>query len=442
MKSKPHFCARSCRPNSRSCRALYLMLPGRRAHFAIPHLLPTLRFVSIPATLAVSLRKPLAARVFACRAQPNHSFWPTIWAVGGASWLVVAVAEIAYRWPISGTYVGGDYVLSSGARLLANTLEFLLSACVYRVLLGQGWPARALARVRVVTLHVVLAVAVSMLATTALDLSAAVVDGHAGPLQDTLSRLATCANPSEFARLLRSWLPPYALGFALVALASLARRYHRDAVHMATLSADYANARLAMLSAQLQPHFLFNSLHAIAELTDESPARANEMIARLGDFLRHALESSKQRWVSVETEFAGLEAYIAVQHTRFGDRLQVQLNVDPDALPLTMPSLLLQPVVENAIEHGRYGPDPLLVVRIGVRRTAAQLRFQITNSTPRLPSVLESSGYGNGLSNVEARLKAAYGKEGDLWVGPYDGGGTLAELVMPALLSPPEGVQS
>jgi two-component system LytT family sensor kinase len=308
---------------------------------------------------------------------------------------------------------------------------FAIAALAYRVLLAQGWPASPVSRLRVVGMHLLLGSLVLLLAPTALAFSAAFMDGRHEVLREQLAN-PLALSQMQIAGILRFWLPPYALGLALVALVHLARRYHRDSLQLATLSAKYASARLAMLSAQLQPHFLFNSLHAIAELVSESPARATEMIARLGDFLRHALDTSAQPWVSVETELAGLEAYLAVQRTRFGERLQVQMSIDPDALALTIPSLLLQPIVENAVEHGRAGPERSLVIDVRVRRTGLRLHIEIINSTPRLAEILPRSEYGNGLRNVDERLHAAYGDEAALAVGPDPLRGTLAALTTPA----------
>src|SRR5207253_1538942 len=119
------------------------------------------------------------------------------------------------------------------------------------------------------------------------------VDGHWVDMHDTLDAWASPSAEWDFwTTSLRFFLPPYVLGLCAIALVLVARRHHREAVRAAELASAYAAARMAMLSAQLQPHFLFNSLHAISVLIDDSPRQAATMLARLGDFLRHALESS------------------------------------------------------------------------------------------------------------------------------------------------------
>src|ERR1700686_3916965 len=173
-----------------------------------------------------------------------------------------------------------------------------------------------------------------------------------------------------------------------------------------------------MLSAQLQPHFLFNSLHAISVLIEDSPRQGMTMLARLGDFLRHALESSHWPWVDVATELTGVEAYLAVQQTRFSDRLSISIDASPASLGVYVPSLLLQPLAENAIEHGRNDGGPPLHVRVAALVVAERLSVVVNNTTPQLRTDLSAADYGHGLSNVNLRLRAEDGNDARLTVGP------------------------
>jgi sensor histidine kinase YesM len=365
------------------------------------------------------------------------NIWPLIWTVGGLFWAVVAIIEIVAFWRASGTMMDGEYVPTSPARGLSFILQFIVAACVYRVALAQGWPAGLYARARVIVIQIFLALTFVRCAPAAYYLAAAVVDGLTAELRDNLKHLQSLQwSYSDWAWALRLSVPRYALGLVLVALVKLAREYHRETLRSASLSMEYANTRLAMLSAQLQPHFLFNALHTIAELVEQNPARATTMLARLGDFLRHALETSKQRWVSVLTEISGIEAYLAVQQARFGERLQVRIAVDAAAARLAIPSLLLQPLVENAVDHGRGGPDQSLLVRIDARCEGERLHIVVSNSRPRLGALLARSNYGYGLGNVEARIRAAYGEAATLSVGPGPDEGTQAELDLPAHVRP------
>jgi two-component system LytT family sensor kinase len=360
--------------------------------------------------------------------------WPIIWTAGGGCWLVTAVLGLLWSLPYSGTTMqNGDYVVSSAARLVHYSLLFLLSACAYRIGLGARWPRERSAQVRIVALNIALALLVSRLSPMILGVTEVIVDNRWSTLREDIApwlpfRLGWMA----WVGLLRFWAVPYLLGLVAVALVYTARQYHRESMRLARLSAEVANLRMAMLSAQLHPHFLFNALHAISELVNESPAQATTMIARLGDFLRIALESAKRPWIRVESEVIGLDAYLAVQQTRFRDQLSVTLLVDPSAMDTLMPALLLQPIVENAIEHGRCGALGALSVHVNIRRERDRLLVDVTNSTPQLIAPLARSAFGDGLRNVEARLHAAFGDDASVKVGPDAERGTRAMLDMPA----------
>jgi hypothetical protein len=369
----------------------------------------------------------------------QNGVWPAIIVVGGLCWLVANLIETIWLWPANMEVMQGAYIVSPQGRLVARAATFLLAACAYRLALALDWPARRAARARVVIIHVVLSAIMVRFAILAMNASGALIDHRADVLRDDMGRSQILdADWNNWLGMARFVLPVYFLGLAAVALVLLSRRYRQNALHMTQLSLDYANMRIAMLSAQLQPHFLFNSLHAISELINVSPARATDMIARLGDFLRHALESSKLPWISVRSEIAGLQAYLAVQHARFRDELTAEIDATPDSMALIMPSMLLQPLVENAIEHGRRHEGEQLRVRVALRCSADRLLVQITNSQPTLPGPLQPSAYGNGLNNVGARLHAAYAGSARLQIGPAAAGGTAVTLELPALHVPPD----
>jgi two-component system LytT family sensor kinase len=251
-------------------------------------------------------------------------------------------------------------------------------------------------------------------------------------MRDTFTQMKGMASDLNLAAgPLQMFLPPYVLGLCAIALVLVAERHHREALRAAELARAYAAARMAMLSAQLQPHFLFNSLHAAMGLIDENPRQASIMLARLGDFLRHALETSRSPWVDVATELVGLEAYLAIQQTRFSDHLKIAIDASPESLGVYLPSMLLQPLAENAIEHGRREGAPALELRVAASVSAEHLCIVVNNSSPQLKADLTRADYGRGLSNVDLRLRAAYGEEAHLVVGPDQHGGTTAILVLP-----------
>jgi hypothetical protein len=360
--------------------------------------------------------------VAAAAAEPRP--WNVIWSVGGLCWLVMTGTALLWMLPESGTATRDTYAVSTQARVLQHLLAFLAAAPAYRVAIALGWPASLWQRGRVIAVNILLALAVVFFSQVALALAVGLIDQRA--LGMPLSPLWVW-----WAIPLRFFLPPYTVGLFAIALVLVAHRQHREALRAAELASAYAAARMAMLSAQLQPHFLFNSLHAISVLIEDSPRQATAMLARLGDFLRHALESSHWPWIDLATELAGLEAYLAVQQTRFSDRLSIAIDASPESLGIYVPSLLLQPLAENAIEHGRREGGPTLRVRVAAQLCAERLHIAVSNSSPRLANELSPAQYGHGLSNVELRLKAAYGVDAHLSIGPDSAGGTSAVLDLP-----------
>lgn len=372
------------------------------------------------------------------------SHWTAILGVGGLCWLVVASTEVVSMLRYAGTTTrSGDYIITTGARAALYGLVFIGALGGYRIALGLGWPAGAVARSRVVIVNVLLALALAAVwSLVVLALVAGFVDGHWADTRDTFHEMLRFpSNLKLTVGPLQMFLPPYVLGLFAIALVVVAQRQHRDALRTAELARAYAAARMAMLSAQLQPHFLFNSMNAIMGLIDDNPRLASTMLARLGDFLRHALETSQSPWVDVATELAGLEAYLAVQQTRFSDHLNIGIDVSPEALGVYLPSMLLQPLAENAIEHGRREGAPPLELRVSASVAAEHLCIVVNNSSPHLEADLTPADYGHGLANVERRLRAAYGEQGHLAVGPDQQGGTSAMLVLPVRRRPAADAQ-
>jgi hypothetical protein len=384
-------------------------------------------------SLSLSPSLPLSKTRERPEAASNSELWGIIWSAGGLVWLCIAIVGILWAWPMSGTVQGGERYISSGARLLHHCLLFLLSVPAYRIGIGLGWPSTALRRASVISINLILALVVVRMVPYVLFVASGLIDE---PWQSAVEGIQSWApmkaTSMQWMMLLRFWLAPYVLGLIAVALVVTSRRSHRDSMQLAELSAQLANARMATLSAQLHPHFLFNSLNAISGLIADSPAQAVEMVARLGDFLRIALESTKSPWTSVEAEVVGVEAYLAVQRTRFRDRLQVKLTVEPESFTAPIPALLLQPLVENAIEHGLADSDESLEVAVTIRRSEDRLIVGVSNTRPCVRERLTPAAFGNGLRNVSARLFAAYGGQGTITIGPDPVCGTRAELNLPA----------
>jgi hypothetical protein len=201
------------------------------------------------------------------------------------------------------------------------------------------------------------------------------------------------------------------------------------AARAATLEGQLAQAQLATLRLQLHPHFLFNTLNAIAALTGADPPRAHRMLGRLGDLLRMSLESDGAGEISLERELQMLAPYLEIQLIRFGDRLQIEEQVDSACRSALVPTFLLQPLVENAVQHGvsrRPGP-----ARIGLsaRRNDGRLELEVVDDGPGPAASPPAERIG--LANTRARLLQLYGSEQSLELRPARGGGAVVRVAIP-----------
>ncbi|HXZ39581.1 MAG TPA: histidine kinase [Terriglobales bacterium] len=207
------------------------------------------------------------------------------------------------------------------------------------------------------------------------------------------------------------------LTYWLLVAAALFYRTREDArestLRSAKLESQLSAARLEMLSRQLHPHFLFNTLQAATTLVHYDPDRAEEILLRLSELLRVSLHESEQQEITLARELEILESYIAIQSCRFGDRLQFQLSIDQEALGCAVPSLLLQPLVENAVRHGIGVHKESDTITLRARRRDNLLLISISNQTSLLNRPAEELfGRGVGLSTTRNRLEQLYGTEG------------------------------
>jgi LytS/YehU family sensor histidine kinase len=198
----------------------------------------------------------------------------------------------------------------------------------------------------------------------------------------------------------------------------------------ARMEGQLNQARIENLHIRLQPHFLFNTLHAVAGLVREGNSQgAITMIAGLSDLLRASLNTVDQPTVSLAEELEILKRYLEIQQTRFADRLTVDWRIDSQVLNAAIPSLLLQPLAENAIKHGleRAGHGML---RIRASQDSHSLAIAISNDGPPL-SPEWSIRQGLGLKATRDRLATLYGDEGRLHLENATGGGVVATVHLP-----------
>lgn len=172
-----------------------------------------------------------------------------------------------------------------------------------------------------------------------------------------------------------------------------------------------AEAQLAQLSAQLHPHFLFNALNTISALMHLDVARADRLLASLGDLLRASLQSSPQEQIPLRRELQLLELYAQVMAERFADRVQLEWQIDPSTMQVAVPALLLQPLLENAFKHGVERARAVVRIRIRARRDGVRLLLSVSNTGTDLP---DAAPEGVGLRNCRERLAAFHGPDASL----------------------------
>jgi LytS/YehU family sensor histidine kinase len=202
------------------------------------------------------------------------------------------------------------------------------------------------------------------------------------------------------------------------------------AARAARAEAIAARTQLAALRAQIHPHFLFNALHTVVQLIPVEPARATEAAELVADLLRTALEEQRDE-VTLGDEWRFVSRYLAIERIRFGDRLVVRAELDPDLLDECVPAFALQTLVENAVHHGaapRVAPTEIVVAAAA---SARELTLSVRNTGDGAAVRATGAGVGTGLARLRERLAVLYGSAAKLACGPADDGGFEAMLVVP-----------
>jgi two-component system, LytTR family, sensor kinase len=242
------------------------------------------------------------------------------------------------------------------------------------------------------------------------------------------------------------WLIPigiwFVYGFALITWSALyfwinsalALEIERTRVVNALKLAD--SARLRALQSQLKPHFLFNTLNGIATLIRErNHVAAGTMVAALSDFLRLTLQTLDSPEIPVAQELVFVERYLQIEQARFGKRLVTTIDAQPEALEAMIPTLMLQPLLENAVRHAVLEREEGGRLLVAIRRNEAQLVVSVQDDGPGLRTQSQRQ-FGMGLGNTAERLAALYGPEGKLSIGPSDSGGFAVSVAIPFRTAP------
>ena len=214
-------------------------------------------------------------------------------------------------------------------------------------------------------------------------------------------------------------------------------RFRDREVQSAKLQMQIANSRLQALKSHLQPHFLFNTMHSISALMLTDVHSADKMMSRLSDLLRMSLENSEIQTtcLSRELEFAG--SYLDIEKIRFEDRLNIVLDIAPETLDAQVPSLLLQPLVENAVRHGTSRLSAEGQIWIAASHDGNDLHLRVRDNGPGLTSAADaSSGTGLGIRTTRERLRTLYGDNQSLELHAMPTGGVQVSVKIPFHIEP------
>jgi len=222
----------------------------------------------------------------------------------------------------------------------------------------------------------------------------------------------------------------YGFGLALISGVATWRRYHELQLRNSELRRDWAGARLAALRTQLSPHTLFNVLHTIQARISGEPEVAQTLIASLGDLLRGLLQAGERDFTQLRDELQFVELYLGLQIGRFADRLKVHVQNGADVPAVWVPSLILQPLVENAVVHGLADHSGPVRIEVTYDLSPDRLQLRVVNSTVSSDAARTA---GLGLRNVRERLAVQFGERAVLTSGRMDSSTWQATLTLPVL---------
>ncbi len=359
------------------------------------------------------------------------SYWPSLGILTGY-WVYVTLSNILYASSMS----AGFDAMSTEHHFAPWNARVLQHALLYPALLASVW---ASLKIRwsplryALPMQLFIAVAFAALGSPVLE-GALFLTGH-----NEMDHMKTMdwlelfkgANLSLWLASATSMFLAYGFGVALVSGFSLFQRYSAAQLQVAALEREFSTARLAALRMQLSPHTLFNLLHAIHGQIAWEPKAAQAMIVKLGDLLRRLLKAGERDFSTLADEMQFVQLYLELQQQRFADRLSV-LIPDRDSLPaLWVPSLILQPLVENAVVHGLAGHDGPVSVRVEVQLANEKLILRVVNTAAGVTA--GGGGEGIGTRNVRERLAVQFGARATFSSRAAEGGVWCAEILLPQL---------
>jgi Histidine kinase len=361
--------------------------------------------------------------------------WPRL-GILTAFWAYVTLSDVLYAWSMSATFDPNG----SAHLFVPWTVRTAQHLLLYPVFIGCtlaslriGWrPAR-----RCVPVQLLLALAFAVVAAPLLAMSGALLSSvgavtHAG----APSHWSVAMPPMPlWVASATNFMLTYGFGLALITGLVLYQRFRDSELRRAALQRAWSGARLAALRMQLSPHTLFNLLHTIRGQIAWDPATAQSMIVQLGDLLRRLLAAGEQEFSQLPKELEFARLYLELQQRRFADRLTIALT-DLAQLPCAwVPSLILQPLMENAVVHGLAGHDGPVQIKVEVAASDEVLVLRIVNTTAPDGGAPQD---GIGLRNVRERLSVHFGDRANLTARSSASCRWVSEVRMPLLREGPQ----
>jgi hypothetical protein len=362
-------------------------------------------------------------------------FWPLL-AILTSFWVYVTLSNVLYATSMQASLASmspGHYFAPWDARVLQHLFLYpILILCV----LGSvrvGWTPMW----RTVPLQIAMGLFFSFLASPAMELAQMLIGHEDGGHSDHYSWSEFFKGPDS-----AMWLAAatnfeltYGFGLALVTGFGIYQRYRDSQLRSAALERALTSAHLAALRMQLSPHTLFNLLHTIRGQIGWDPAAAQSMVVQLGDLLRRLLTAGEREFSLLNDELRFSRLYLELQQKRFADRLTIWM-ADLDGIPsLWVPSLILQPLIENAVVHGLAGHSGNVEIRVEVTVCGENLVLRVINTIA--PNAVAGRD-GIGLRNVRERLQVQFAERATFNASAADATNWIAEIRMPLLRDGPE----
>jgi hypothetical protein len=353
----------------------------------------------------------------------------------GLFWVYVTISNVLYAYGMrTGIAKMTNVALFAtwDARVMQHLLLLPLILVSYWASLRIQWKPVLVA----IPLQLILGLAFSGLAYPAMIIGEMIVGDsewhrqaamHPSPLHDPMVLSLWLASFVNF-------IPTYGFGLALITGSSLYTRFRNSELQRTALEREWSAARLAALRMQLSPHTLFNLLHTIRGHIEWDPKGAQAMVVQLADLLRRLLNAGERDFSRLADELQFVRLYLELQQKRFADRLTIILPPTSDIVDAWVPSLILQPLVENAVVHGLAGHQGPVTVRVAVKKTNDVLLLRVTNTIA--PGKLANAD-GIGIRNVSERLAVQFEGRARLTAGPV-GNEWVSEISLPEIHASPD----